>query len=126
LLDKDDAIGGVVLNLDEYVKQGENITLALESSATLTVQKTTPIKFKLSVKYVTNVFSLHLYNVANYNNNMCAIMGQRMRELNLNSFTTLVFTILIPNKILLYVFNICAFYMQLSRLQHRWVQDCLI
>jgi len=50
ILDKDDALGGAELSVDDYVEKGENITLSLSPQGSLTIQKTTPIKFKLSAK----------------------------------------------------------------------------
>jgi Ca2+-dependent lipid-binding protein len=52
VLDKDDPLGGADVDVDSYVAGGENMTVSLGESATLTIQKTTPIKFKLSAKYL--------------------------------------------------------------------------
>lgn len=48
ILDKDDALGGAEIDVDDYVSGGENLTVSLSPQGTLTIQKTTPIRFKLS------------------------------------------------------------------------------
>lgn len=50
ILDKDDALGGAELSVDEYVNNNENMTLSLTPQGSLTIRKTTPIRFKLSAK----------------------------------------------------------------------------
>jgi len=52
LLNQDDAIGGAEVDLDDYVSKGEKITVDIKglTDAKLTMEKTTPIKFKLSGK----------------------------------------------------------------------------
>ncbi|ODN02515.1 Copine-1 [Orchesella cincta] len=50
ILDKDDALGGAEINVDEYVAGGENMTLNLSPQGTLMVQKTTPIRFQLKAE----------------------------------------------------------------------------
>jgi len=50
ILDKDDALGGAELSVDDYVEKGENLTLPLSPQGSLTIQKTSPIRFKLSAK----------------------------------------------------------------------------
>lgn len=52
LLKQDDAVGGAEVDLDEYVKNGEKITVDIKgvSGATLTMTKTSPIRFKLSAR----------------------------------------------------------------------------
>jgi len=52
LLKQDDAIGGAEVDLDDYVAKGEKITVDISgvSGATLTMEKTTPIRFRLSAK----------------------------------------------------------------------------
>lgn len=46
----DEEIGEVTVDVDEYVKHGENLTVELSNGGELIIEKTTPIKFKLYVK----------------------------------------------------------------------------
>jgi len=52
LLSQADAVGGAEVDLDDYVAKGENVTVNINhvEGATLTMSKTTPIRFKLSAK----------------------------------------------------------------------------
>jgi hypothetical protein len=52
VLKQDDAIGGAEVDLDDYVSKGENITVDIKgiSGSTITIQKTNPIRFKLSAR----------------------------------------------------------------------------
>jgi archaellin len=52
LLNQDDAVGGGEIDLDDFVTKGQKVTIPINGveGATLTMEKTTPIKFKLAAK----------------------------------------------------------------------------
>lgn len=51
---EDDALGGAEVDLDDYVAKGEKITVDIKGAngATLTMEKSQPIRFKLSARYI--------------------------------------------------------------------------